>query len=219
MVSDLDNNILTQTGSGTPMGALMRRYWIPAALSTELRADGDPMRLLLLGEKLIAFRATDGKVCVMHHRCPHRCASLFYGRNEEGGYAASTTAGSSTRKATASTCRTCLSIRTSSTGSMPRPTRQPSRTALSGSIWEIRATSPPFRRSRHCCFRRKKWSSISRNEVVTGFRRWKATSIPRTLIFCMVARAPSAPMPPTIPGVGGRSIARPNMRLKKPNGA
>jgi phenylpropionate dioxygenase-like ring-hydroxylating dioxygenase large terminal subunit len=67
------------------MGTIMRRYWIPAALSTELRADGDPVRLMLLGEKLIAFRATDGKVGVMDHRCPHRCASLFYGRNEEGG--------------------------------------------------------------------------------------------------------------------------------------
>ena len=85
MVSEDDNNILTQVGPGTPMGTLMRRHWIPAALSTELRADGDPMRLLLLGEKLIAFRATGGKVCVMDHRCPHRCASLFYGRNEEGG--------------------------------------------------------------------------------------------------------------------------------------
>lgn len=85
MVSEGDNNTLTQVGAGTPMGKLMRRYWIPAALSTELRADGDPMRLLLLAEKLIAFRATDGKVCVMDHRCPHRCASLFYGRNEEGG--------------------------------------------------------------------------------------------------------------------------------------
>ena len=68
MVSEHDNNILTQVGPGTPMGTLMRRHWIPAALSTELRADGDPMRLLLLGEKLIAFRATGGKVCVMDHR-------------------------------------------------------------------------------------------------------------------------------------------------------
>jgi phenylpropionate dioxygenase-like ring-hydroxylating dioxygenase large terminal subunit len=85
MLSEGDNNTLTQVGPGTPVGNLMRRYWIPAALSTELREDGDPMRLMLLGEKLIAFRATDGKVGVMDHRCSHRCASLFYGRNEEGG--------------------------------------------------------------------------------------------------------------------------------------
>jgi phthalate 4,5-dioxygenase len=85
MVSKRDNDTLTQVGPGTPMGVLMRRYWIPAALSTELQAGGDPMRLMLLGEQLIAFRTTDGKVGVMDHRCPHRCASLFFGRNEEGG--------------------------------------------------------------------------------------------------------------------------------------
>ena len=85
MLSERDNSILTQTGPGTPMGTLMWRYWIPAALSTELRVDGDPMRLMLLGKKLIAFRSTDRKVGTMDQRCPHRSASLFYGRNEEGG--------------------------------------------------------------------------------------------------------------------------------------
>ena len=48
-------------------------------------AGGDPLRLMLLGEKLVAFRDHAGRVGVMDHRCPHRCASLFYGRNEEGG--------------------------------------------------------------------------------------------------------------------------------------
>ena len=63
----------------------MRRYWLPALKSSELIADGDPVRLKLLSEKLIAFRDTDGRVGVMDHRCPHRCASLFFGRNEESG--------------------------------------------------------------------------------------------------------------------------------------
>jgi len=67
------------------MGELMRQYWIPAAQSAELVRDGAPIRLMLLGEKLIAFRDTEGRVGVMDHRCPHRCASLFLGRNEEGG--------------------------------------------------------------------------------------------------------------------------------------
>jgi len=67
------------------MGEFMRQYWIPAALSSELPVDGDPMRLLLLGEKLIAFRDSAGRVGVMDQRCPHRCASLFLGRNEESG--------------------------------------------------------------------------------------------------------------------------------------
>jgi len=79
------SEILTRTGPGTPMGELMRQYWIPAALSSELRADGAPVRLMLLGEKLIAFRDSAGRVGIMDHRCPHRCASLFFGRNEEQG--------------------------------------------------------------------------------------------------------------------------------------
>jgi phthalate 4,5-dioxygenase len=80
-----DNEVLTRVGPGTPMGSLMREYWIPAAKSSELKADGDPVRLKLLGEQLIAFRDTSGRIGIMDHRCPHRCASLFYGRNEEDG--------------------------------------------------------------------------------------------------------------------------------------
>ena len=76
---------LTRIGPGTVMGELMRQYWIPALKSAELERDGAPVRLMLLGEKLIAFRDSDGRVGVMDHRCPHRCASLFLGRNEEGG--------------------------------------------------------------------------------------------------------------------------------------
>jgi phthalate 4,5-dioxygenase len=80
-----DREDLTRVGPGTVMGEFMRQYWIPAALSSELEPDGDPMRLLLLGEKLIAFRDSAGRVGVMDQRCPHRCASLFLGRNEQHG--------------------------------------------------------------------------------------------------------------------------------------
>ncbi|HEX3952737.1 MAG TPA: Rieske 2Fe-2S domain-containing protein [Stellaceae bacterium] len=85
MTTEAENELLTHVGAGTPMGDLLRQYWVPAALSSELKTDGDPVRLMLLGEKLIAFRDTSGRVGVMDHRCPHRCASLFFGRNEEGG--------------------------------------------------------------------------------------------------------------------------------------
>ncbi|WP_067733482.1 Rieske 2Fe-2S domain-containing protein [Novosphingobium naphthalenivorans] len=80
-----DNALLTRVGPGTPMGALMREYWIPACLSSELEAGGSPVRLMLLGEKLVGFRTPEGEVGIMDHACPHRCASLFYGRNEPGG--------------------------------------------------------------------------------------------------------------------------------------
>ncbi|MGH7111585.1 MAG: Rieske 2Fe-2S domain-containing protein [Stellaceae bacterium] len=85
MTSKKDGEALTRTGPGTVMGALMRQYWLPAAMSKEVERDGPPMRLMLLGERLIAFRDSEGRVGVMDHRCPHRCASLFMGRNEDGG--------------------------------------------------------------------------------------------------------------------------------------
>ena len=85
MSRERDREELTRVGPGTVMGDFMRQYWIPAALSSELAADGDPMRLLLLGEKLVAFRASAGRVGVMDQRGPHRCASLFLARNEEHG--------------------------------------------------------------------------------------------------------------------------------------
>ena len=85
MTTMQDSELLTRVGPGTPMGNLMRHYWLPALKSSELKPDGDPVRLKLLGEELIAFRDTSGRIGVMDHRCPHRCASLFYGRNEEDG--------------------------------------------------------------------------------------------------------------------------------------
>ena len=85
MITAEENVTLTRVGPGTPMGNFMRQFWVPACLSSELVADGEPMRLMLLGEKLIAFRDTDGRAGIMDHRCPHRCASLFFGRNEQGG--------------------------------------------------------------------------------------------------------------------------------------
>src|SRR5690606_17694787 len=73
-------------GPGTPMGNLMREYWIPAVRSDELPApDCPPLRLRLLGEDLIAFRTTSGAVGIIQNACPHRGASMFFGRNEEEG--------------------------------------------------------------------------------------------------------------------------------------
>ncbi len=85
MLTRQDSETLTRVGPGTKMGAMMREYWIPAASSAEVASDGPPMRLLLLGEKLIAFRDAKGRVGIMDQRCPHRCASLFLGRNEGDG--------------------------------------------------------------------------------------------------------------------------------------
>ncbi|HLF72444.1 MAG TPA: Rieske 2Fe-2S domain-containing protein [Dehalococcoidia bacterium] len=81
-----DNKLLCQVGPGTPMGDLMREYWIPALRSEELpAADAPPLRVRLLGEDMIAFRTTSGRVGLIQNACPHRGASLFFGRNEEEG--------------------------------------------------------------------------------------------------------------------------------------
>jgi phthalate 4,5-dioxygenase len=86
MLSAEDNEILTRTGADTPMGDLFRRFWIPALLSQELpEPDGPPVRVKLLGEDLIAFRDTSGRVGLVEPHCPHRGANLFWGRNEENG--------------------------------------------------------------------------------------------------------------------------------------
>ena len=76
---------LTQSGPGTPMGELLRRYWQPIALSTDVSADGAPLSTRLLGEDLVLFRDSNGKPGLLGRKCAHRCADLSYGRVENGG--------------------------------------------------------------------------------------------------------------------------------------
>ena len=77
---------LTRTGPGTPMGNLMRRYWVPVMLSSEIaEPDGPQVRVQILGEKLLAFRDTEGRAGLIDEFCSHRGVSLFFGRNEENG--------------------------------------------------------------------------------------------------------------------------------------
>lgn len=86
MLKTSDIELLTKTGRGTPMGELFRRFWLPALLPDELPApDSAPLRLRMLGEDLVAFRDSAGKVGFVAENCPHRGASLFFGRNEESG--------------------------------------------------------------------------------------------------------------------------------------
>ncbi len=86
MLSSPDNDLLTRTGPGSAMGDYFRRFWQPVALSSELpEPDGTPLRVKVLGEDLLAFRTTDGRVGLVDPRCAHRGADLFFGRNEEHG--------------------------------------------------------------------------------------------------------------------------------------
>ena len=171
----------------------MRQYWVPALMSSELAgADCAPVRVLLLGEQLIAFRDSAGQVGLLAANCPHRGASLFFGRNEGAGCAASTTAGSST--------------------SAGRCVDMPSEPAESNFKDKIRATAYPVRRARWrldlhgaacsrrphrcpisspaCCRMATAWSRPP-SASATGCRGWKATSTPATPRFCTRARYPS----------------------------
>ncbi len=86
MLSTHENELLTRVGPGTVMGDLMRQYWIPLLFSSELpENDGAPLRTRILGEDLVAYRDSGGRVGMLADKCPHRGASMFFGRNEEAG--------------------------------------------------------------------------------------------------------------------------------------
>jgi len=81
-----DNEIINHVGPGTPLGNLLRRYWTPACLSSEIpEPDCTPLRVRLLCEDLVAFRDSEGRAGLVDVNCPHRGTSMFFGRNEENG--------------------------------------------------------------------------------------------------------------------------------------
>lgn len=84
MLTSDENDLLCRVGPGTKMGDLLRRYWLPVLVSRDLEIDGDPKRVRLLGEDLVAFRDSRGNVGLLDELCPHRRASLALGRNEGG---------------------------------------------------------------------------------------------------------------------------------------
>src|SRR3954465_12311211 len=86
MLSPQDNELLTRVEGDAPMGQLFRRHWMPVCLSEEVEDnDGTPVHARVLGEDLVVFRDSEGRVGVLDERCPHRRASLVLGRNEESG--------------------------------------------------------------------------------------------------------------------------------------
>src|ERR1700761_1914645 len=86
MLTQAENELLCRVEGEAPMGALMRRHWVPALLSEQVAIpDGAPVRGQVFGEKLVAFRDSEGKVGLLGEACPHRKASLAFGRNEECG--------------------------------------------------------------------------------------------------------------------------------------
>ena len=73
MLTAAENEMLCRVEGDAPMGRLMRRHWVPALLSEQVsRADGPPVRVQLFGEKLVAFRDSNGKLGLLGESCPHR---------------------------------------------------------------------------------------------------------------------------------------------------
>jgi phthalate 4,5-dioxygenase oxygenase subunit len=86
MLNANDNELLCRVGPGTPGGEWLRRFWMPTLLSSQLpEPDCEPVEVRILGEDLVAFRDTEGRIGMMDALCPHRQAPMFYGRNEENG--------------------------------------------------------------------------------------------------------------------------------------
>ncbi len=78
-----ENELLSRVGPGSKMGDFMRQFWIPAFPGSVLERDGAPMRLRLLGEDMVAFRGTDGRIGVLDEACPHRGVSMALARNKD----------------------------------------------------------------------------------------------------------------------------------------
>jgi phthalate 4,5-dioxygenase oxygenase subunit len=86
MLRPEQNTFATQTGPGTPMGEMFRRYWIPAMHAEELpENECPPVRVKLLSERLLAWRDTQGNYALTDEFCAHRGVSLWFGRNEHNG--------------------------------------------------------------------------------------------------------------------------------------
>jgi phthalate 4,5-dioxygenase len=85
MLTREENELLTRVGPGTPLGQLMRHYWLPVVQSSELEPGRHSKRVKLLGEDLVVVRSPAGQVGLLGEFCPHRRASLYFGRNEDEG--------------------------------------------------------------------------------------------------------------------------------------
>jgi nitrite reductase/ring-hydroxylating ferredoxin subunit len=182
-----DSDDLLRVGAGTPMGEMMRQYWIPAIMSSELERDGAPLRLMLLGEKLIAFRDSSGRVGVMDHRCPHRCASLFLGRNEENGIRCIYHGWKYDADGNCVDMPNAPPHQDFRTRSGPKPIGSPSAMRSFGSIWAPARSRRHCRRSRRRYCRRPNCRSRLCSVSATGCRRSKATSTPRISAFSTLA--------------------------------
>ena len=229
MLKAEDNEILTRVGPGTLMGELLRRYWTPACLTAEIpEPGGAPARVRLLGENLVAFRDTTGRIGLVQENCPHRGASLYYGRNEDAalrcvyhGWAYDTEG-------------RCVDMPSEPAPFCEKVRMRAYPTHESGGIvWAYlgpRETMTPFRDfGTDGLDGSRGHGDQAALAPATGCRRWKATSTPRTSPTCTSGTAsttspttaPTSPAtPPTpCPGNSGGTTAPPASNSTTPGTA
>ena len=188
MLRKEQNELLTQTGPGTQMGELFRRYWMPALLAEELpENDCPPVRVKLLSERLLAFRDTEGRYGLIDEFCAHRGVSLWFGRNEEcglrcpyHGWKYDVTGQCVDVPSEPVESGFCKKIKL-------RPIRWSSAAGCCGPIWARRKSSRRCRNGNSPWCRRSRPSPPSGFRSAIGCRRWKAASIPATCRSCIAA--------------------------------
>ncbi len=128
MLTEQENERLTQVGPGTPMGNLLRRYWHPVATLPDIERE-QVMGVRILGEDLVLYKTRKGEMGLIQQRCPHRSTApppSPTASRRKAACAANITAGSTAQRAAASSSRSrrwTTRTRTSRTGSASMPTR------------------------------------------------------------------------------------------------
>ena len=189
MTTRADSEVLTSVGAGTPVGNLMREYWIPAAMSSELRGRRRPDAADAAGREAHRLSrqhaAGSASWTIAVRTAAPRCSS---DATRMTGCAAPITAGSSMSTAIASTCRTCRRIMPFRRRSRPRATRSFERNGLIWTYMGKRETPPPLAELRAGAAAGGSDQHVlraARMQLAAG--AWKATSIPRISASCTLA--------------------------------
>ena len=188
MLTREENELLTQVSRGTPCGELLRRYWHPVAAAAELTEEKPIRAVKILGEELVVYRDKKGNFGLVGEHCPHRSASLAYGRVTKRGFGVPIMAGSSIAQVDVSNSRR------SRRGARSRIESSMLRTPSSVSAGSFTPISAPLPR-RSCragmCLSGNTadaGSSKTRSSTVTGCRQWRTASIQRIYFGCMAIR-------------------------------
>jgi phenylpropionate dioxygenase-like ring-hydroxylating dioxygenase large terminal subunit len=181
MLTREENEMLTRVGPGTPAGELLRRYWFPVGVASELTAENPTQIVRILGETLVLFRDKAGRVGLLNDRCSHRGASLCYGRVEERGIACpyhgwlyDTKGNCLETPAEPADSKFHLTVKQKS-----YPVQK-----LAGLCWAYLGSAPaPIIPNFDIWFRNDGGFSSSRSSTVTGFKRWRIPWTRRTYRF------------------------------------